>query len=687
MAAITVEDHVDSLLTQQVAEAKTGGVPNAAVEANAVFNSIALNLILKPRAALYFSVLARNGLQKAVQDEINALSTIKRDVQDLGNVSFRIQGSATLRRARSALLALEKLPRVSATNPTLQLFQSSVNEFLNSQLSKNVRRAGSSDLIRPSNEAKLDLVNDVQALKDLHMVLLRKLYSLAVGIENFVSAPFAALIGTSTVSRARSDLEDILAQVEASGDPSPARDYAIRLLSNQAAISTIATPPSPFDPLLAANATGKSGPASATSLSAVGPFSLGTSPVFAVTVNGKSESFNFFSGAGAVLLSAPIVFPITIPAGYGLFFSVDGTAHRVAVAGTFANAAALAAALGGQSWVSAYQFANDSTRLLLVFPGANSATVQPIYTYPTPDPQTTTGVLSTTALSAHAYCGLGVGQVASRSVTSQMAADAVNSLFTLVSAQVTADGRVQLFTSATAPGTSLAVSAPSSFAFAGAAALSDQLVLDGVVDHRVVVQVGDQIRLGNQLYLVDSVVEEAISFSSPVSTYVGPVSATSSLVVAYQTFIAKLKVFLRRWNSLPYVSNINTLDRVFAPLGASPTPGQRNMAVSEVQRLSDELSSLLNLLTDQSTMLPDGAAQEERDIVEGILTTLQERHYDRAADLLLECNIQALMEMDADQASYGGNFMKAASTFAQANFKNEDPEASDSPSAISAGHT
>jgi hypothetical protein len=75
-------------------------------------------------------------------------------------------------------------------------------------------------------------------------------------------------------------------------------------------------------------------------------------------------------------------------------------------------------------------------------------------------------------------------------------------------------------------------------------------------------------------------------------------------------------------------------------------------------------------------------------VVDGILTTLAERHYDRAADLLMKCDIQALMEMDPNSASYAGNFMKAASAVAAASFaQTQDPMSESSTYTSSAGHS
>jgi hypothetical protein len=688
MAVTSLDDHVSSLLSRSVAEGKTGGVTNSTIEATAVFESVALNLLLKPRSALYFALLARNGLQRSVQDEISLLEQLKKDIQDLGNTSFKIQGAATLQQARTALLQLEKLPRMSSEAVPLQLYSKSVDSFLEDELSRNVRRKGSDELVRPSAEAHLDLVAEMQALKEQHADTLDRLYNLTVGIDNFLSAPFNALIGTSTIARARLDLESIINQVEAAGDPSPARDYAIRLIGSRETIKSIASPPSPLDTLFPFGTAASSAASQVQVTSAQGPFLLGVSPVFTVTVNGRSESSSFFAESAAILVSSPITFPLTIPASYGLFVSVDGVQKRIPISGTFASVSALCSAVTSQAlgFVTVSQFAHDPSRWVLYFSGATKVAVLSVY-WSTAS-ETTTEVPSYTALSAHTGLGFAVGQVGLRTLSAQVVADAVNSLFTLISATALHSGQVQVVSLESAPGTTLTLLTPASFGLTGTfAAMSDVVSLVGVTDHREIVQVGDRLVFGEtSTHTIIDVRQESVTIDALLPTRTGPVAGISSLTLAYDSLISTLKNFVRRWGSLSYASDLNKLDRTIAPLEASSAPGQRNTAIREAQSLEDELSSLLNLLSDPSTMLPDGAALEERQIVEGILTTLQERHYDRAADLLLKCDVQALLGMDADQASYGGNFMRAASGFAQANFLDEDTSDSDAPSSISAGH-
>jgi hypothetical protein len=245
-----IDTQVDALLRRQIAESRRGGSRRSDIEAAALFHSVALLMLLHPRSVIYFMFLARNGLIQNVQAEITAIQGIRSAINDLSNASYQILGEAVLAKARDALLRLEALPRLSANTLALDRYTSSVNEFLNVHLAPNVRRQGATDLVRPSAEALAGIPSYLADLSAVHDIVLSRMYSLAVGVENFETAPFSALLGTTIVGRVRRDVEDILNRVRASGDPAEARDFATRLIADTATLNTLATPPNWKDAIL-----------------------------------------------------------------------------------------------------------------------------------------------------------------------------------------------------------------------------------------------------------------------------------------------------------------------------------------------------------------------------------------------------------------------------------------------------
>jgi hypothetical protein len=702
MATRTLEDQVSALLTRTVAETKQLGVQRPELEASAVFDSIALNLLFKPRGSLYFAFLARNALTSAVRNELTLVDALTKDIDDLGNQAFRISGAPMLRRAQVALMNMEGLPRVSSTSAVLDLYNKTVSEFLEKHLSKNVRRVGQPGMIRPSAEAEQDLPDTLALLKDAHGDVLDRLYALATGIENFDAAPFSAVIGTSTVVRARADLDAIVALVEGGGDPENSRDIVIRLLASRAAINTVATPPKWTDLLLPTGARASTPQAAAVQVGSVShPFTMPSNSVLAISDGTATSSFGFLPGGAAILVGTQASYPITIPTGFDLFLSyvVGGvtTALRVPMAGTYSNVAGVAAHImagAGSSGVQAAQFGNDTTRLMLYKSGADSIAVNPVYVMSVAESQAagvTTGGRVTYSDSAATYIGLKDTDVGGTVVFADVVADAITSIFgSIVSATFTADGRISITTLSSAHGVSLRVfgSAGQVLGFDDAVhpATAITCVVAGVPDHSALVQDADLLVLPDKTEVpLSEVLATGLGFSTPVPTFSGPVTAKSILATSYSLFISALKTFLASWSSTPYVSDLTVIDRAVAPLVAAQSPAQRKEALDAVASLKTALTSLLNVLSDASTMLPDRAALAEKKMVEGILNTLEERHYSRAIDLLLRCDLQALLEMDDSSASYGGNFMKASTALARATIKMTDPVTSTEPGSYSVG--
>lgn len=663
--AVTLEERVQGLLSRDLALPKSAGVQSSGLEASAVFESVAMSLMLKPRAAFYFEHLARNGLVKAARAEIELLDELRAAVQDLGNISHQVDGAPLLRRARTALLQLEDLPRLSSGQAALTLFENSVQEFLSKHLGKNVRRRGAPGLVRPAAEALAALPKVVAELQAAHADLLDRLYTLSTGVENFLNAPFSALLGTSTVARARRDLEEVLQVVESGGGAAAARELAERLIAGRAAIKTMAAPPDPLAPLFDDIVTTESGAAEARSVP--GPFLIDDTP-FSVTVNGVTRSFFLFATDGAGLVSKPITFPVVLPAGSGLSLMVDGAPRRVPLTGPISDAAALAAQVqAGGAGLVATNFPGDPTRAYFYHPGAEVLEVTGTLVT---EAGGTAGSYAVTTKSAHAELGLELGQRGTRAARAADARDAIAALFPELAATVNDDGSLTLATIETSPGVVLTLQGPPSFGLDGTYRAEARELSASVEDHRGLLQVGDILTLyaggAPAQRRAAAVRADAAELDSPAPSFRGRARAVSALVGAHDALGARLRVFLKTWSAGAFASDLTTLDRVLASLLSSQSPAHRNAARGVIDSLSSQLTTLLNLLLDPSTMLPTGAAAEERSVVEGILTTLTERNYDRAADLLLRGNLQSLLEMDQDQASYAGNFLRASSEFARA---------------------
>ena len=250
MAARSISDQVQSLLQRRVAEQRTRGTPSPDVEAAALLESIAIGFLTNPRSALYVAHLARNGLLATATQELALIDALVSSVQDLTNTTFAINDTTSLQKAKTSLLQIETQQKVDASSSSFKKFQSSVNDFLSKQLSQNIRRPGATDLTRPGSEASGDMATGFASLNDTHAQLLDQLYALAVGVENFLSAPLSLIVGQTTSARIRADLDDIISQLQTDSSGASSRDVAVRLFSSMAAIETLGSLPVVTTPVI-----------------------------------------------------------------------------------------------------------------------------------------------------------------------------------------------------------------------------------------------------------------------------------------------------------------------------------------------------------------------------------------------------------------------------------------------------
>jgi hypothetical protein len=706
MAVRSFKDQIESLLSRRVAQHRVAGVPSSDAEASALLESLAFGLLLKPKTVLYFAHLARNGLVKVLNEEIEAAEALITTIGDLGNPTYKITGLQHLRNARNSLLQIENLDKVDVLAGAYKRYDKGINDFLNKSLAKSVRRPGSSEMTRTGEEAKLDLPADFAALRDKHTDLLGRLYALAVGVQNFLEVPLGAILGINTASKARSDIEDVISEIE-SELPGSARDIAVRLLGGRASVRAIGTPPYLYDPLISTSRSlpsgyavkGVSDPVAASATSLAGPFSLPTGSSF--TLNGVTTVFPQVSPQidnEAVVVSEAVTYPVVVAPGKSLFIQVDYTsgadAERFRVnlnttAGSVSKTlvavlADINAALSGECEAAEYLGAGTSRILIKSLPGRSRITVLSEFTEPSPtsDPG---GVPNYFNDSFHEELGFEVGQSGEEgSVPAFFVADAINFHFSSVEAETTVEEKVVVTSSSTAPAVRLDITAPSSLGLTGShVATSKTFRLYGSVFGSAVdpvspdplVDVGDTVLCPNGFdSRIESVTSTRVVLEDAVQTFDGDVVVTSALDLAYLSLDGALQAWLPEFLKEQLSTGIKQIDAAVASVSGSATPAARNTAVALLRDdLLPKLTELLGILTDPGTLLPAGAAVEEKKIVEGIIEALTERKFDRAVDMLMKCKVQEFLLLDGQTASFSGDLMQSMSSLAQQDVLFPDP--------------
>lgn len=695
MTVRTLQDQVSSLITRRVAEAKIAGVSSIDAEARAVLESIALNLLLKPKAVYHLADMARNALVARIGSEIAAIDALLRTVEDLGNVSFSTSDSTHLERAKNALLKMESLDKVDTSGNDFKRFSKSIDDYLETVLSKNVRKKGSADLRRSSSEAASDLPSEFQTLVALHEDVRARLLAFSVGIENFLASPLSTILGLTTVYRARKDLEDILTIVANGESDSQARDLTVRLIGNRAAIRTTGDLPVLDAPLVSTGSVpsgsdiqARSSEVPAQVVSADGPFVFSSSASASALVNGVPTVLSNFPQTGTDLHNRPFIvsgvpsFPVNIPNTYFLFIQLSRStmsAGYVAQAdGTFTKQfrvpftvgsiglsqvlTDINAALGSDGEAREYLQAGTSRIILIGASGTTAITVLPVL------------VESGTAYtnSAHFFLAFTFGQVGVGGTTpSDIIVESINLRIPTLQASLLPSGAIQISSVPTSLGTSMSLVFDASLGVSGTHyASSDILELFGTVLGQDVdpinplplIDVGDFVETPSGNSEILSLTDSSLTLTSPLNTFQGQVTLKSRLSYLGKNLDDAVQVFMPFWFGSKFSKNLDAVDRAITVLMGKATPatrGEASIVLGELKTLLQMLNAILS-----SNQIPSTTGTEERAVVDGIVATLTERRYDRALSFLLKLQVQEFFELTGETASFGGNAMRSMSELA-----------------------
>jgi hypothetical protein len=720
MASTTVQDQATLLLQQQVAEAKIRGSPAPDIEAAAILQSIATSLILTPKSVLYVALLAKNGFLAALASELAQIQTVIKDVDDVGNQTFEITDVSALEQARVALLNIENSQQqIAANNSSFGIYLNGVNSFLNNQLAQNVKTPGATALVRTSAEAQTDLATDFAQLQTLHADTIDRFYALAVGIQNFLSSPIGMAIGLSAATRSRQDIDSILASISASNSGAASRDFATRLITAKAVLSLLGTTPDITKPQLDSvsqlpagyNVIGTSDPATAQATTSAGPFTFTATDSLLADVNGtiatQLASTIFPAVNQPAILSSAVSYPVTISSGQNLFlvfqadpsqtFSVqpDGTYTATTVAlgagwnlqpdGTFTKVyrvpltagsrsitqivADINAVIGSPSIGLAAQFASTNQILIYGFSNAPNVYFSRI------------GIgLSSPSLvvpyyfanSAHATLGFGIHQFGIPGTTTELALAGLEAFFSsLFTFKENTNGTITLTSIANTPGTSALFSGGVATTLGLAAsylATDDTVTLSGSVlgvptnpvNPIGLFDVGDLFTSSTGSASIASIAADEFVLSAALPTFSGSITIRSILYAVWTLFNQAIQTALTPWLQTRYSQNLNVINAAIAPLSGAPTPAFINSARALLNDLSTQIGNLLTTFSSGSFNVPAGGAAKETVVINNIISTLQERKYDRAQDFFLRCKIADIFTMDWQTLSYGGNFLRAA---------------------------
>lgn len=233
--------YVAAILSCPVVAEKSRGVPSPDGESAAVFESIAVNLLLHPRTVLYLAHLARNGLVKSLTDEIAAVDEVAGLVRDFSNTSFAVKDTSALEQARTSLLQIEGQGRLVGDSAALGRFNQSVSSFL-TELGKSVKGA-SAQMLRPSQEAESLLPGAYQRLVAAHKESTDRLSYLSSGPDSFFSSNIGSMVSVATVQTIRNNIEALLKDFGKDDSAASSRNAVYHLIAARSVLKMLGSPP------------------------------------------------------------------------------------------------------------------------------------------------------------------------------------------------------------------------------------------------------------------------------------------------------------------------------------------------------------------------------------------------------------------------------------------------------------
>jgi hypothetical protein len=246
----TLQMAVEALLNRTVIEDKVRGFPASEVEGAAVLDTVALTLLLQPRTAYYLYHLARNGLLAEISSEISAAQELRTYLTSVMNPSYAIRDTTLLRKADIALAQIEGQGNLSLASGPYQNFTRATDKFLEKFLSANVRTKGTTEMRIPGDEAIASLTGSLAALKDQHSVVLDRLFSLVVSLQNFSTLDLNTFLGVSASTRIRMGLSSMIDSLATDPSAAKSRDFVNELIAAKAVLRLIGAPPSASDPIV-----------------------------------------------------------------------------------------------------------------------------------------------------------------------------------------------------------------------------------------------------------------------------------------------------------------------------------------------------------------------------------------------------------------------------------------------------
>jgi hypothetical protein len=695
---------VGKYVSRQTTGVRLNEDSDTSAENQAVLESIAIAILLNPQAVLSIILRAKNSLQQLIAADMEIIDYITAAILETQNSDAFPESTADLVDAQTALVELDRIGRIDTNLQAFTRYQNSINNFLNNQLAPLLKRSQNGTFNRSGTEAKQDLFNGVGLFTQTHALLAQRLALLQGSVSDFNSVDLSKVVHTQTIARVRTSLSQIKVGMDTGGMSNTVA--ALELLAGTASLQSISNSRAIFDPTLQSKVfpVGNSyviGPEPTAAFEDAFPGTLLTTtdllnwPI-TLTVDGvgpisaelprSTRSLCPFVINSIKTLNPTVTF--NIPASYRLYVAVtpgsapgtDGITHysipltagpartqaqvmadiTAGFAGTGPSVADFDNALGYM--ILAGDVADTAIRVLDSGPGSFN---------------TGTGIFTPDPPSAHAILGF---QAAASTPKGSFDIGFLQLWFTTMYPSVTAEilnsgsGPLRVSSKTKDPSTStIAFSGqvPSDFGFLTGAGPAYTPVTVKAVPKALLVTDGtgavqDPLGLG----LLPGSVVHANAFIQPIDHFDGlrilfdPITLlplTSSTVTVFAPTVVAVQQTIAALGLLggSFGADILPLQGLLSPLLTTPSLAQVNDAIKAFAGIKSKLTTLLNALI----AIMVGEAQDPADATaEKILSSLEERGFDRAQDLISQCQFSAFFGLTPEDVSKSTRLMKSMET-------------------------
>lgn len=234
-------NEVSQIYRANLSPSKEGGVLNTKEEYNQLLEMSASTLLLYPDAVFYIAVLAKNKLMSLVNQEVDIIEDMLIALDDLGQLGDPITDTATLNNAKTALLALDAASSVSG-RPELDRFTNLMDKFAEGIRPNVISPSG--NFVRPRENARLILLEDMTRLTTVHERMLDSLLSLRDMLLNFVSVDIPSQVASSIFTSIRTALDNLISDIETGSsvdNVAKSRQMLLTSLASKSSVDSVAS--------------------------------------------------------------------------------------------------------------------------------------------------------------------------------------------------------------------------------------------------------------------------------------------------------------------------------------------------------------------------------------------------------------------------------------------------------------